>query len=91
LDTYIAEDFLVWPQWEKQSLLTLEILDAPGSGEAWLVGSGYLLGDSGEEECDEELWEGDQEKSYGWTVKSMMKIIKIKVKKDNYPSWFQFF
>lgn len=50
---------------------------------------GTLRGE--EEECDEELWEGDQEKSYGWTVKSMMKIIKIKVKKDNYPSWFQFF
>ena len=50
-----AEDLLVWPQWEK-TCLTLERLEAPGSGEAWWVG---VRGkQSGEEEWDEELWEG---------------------------------
>jgi hypothetical protein len=43
-NTYKAESCLVWPQWEK-ACLTLERLEASGSGEAW--GWEYPLGDRG--------------------------------------------
>jgi hypothetical protein len=33
--TYITEDFLVWPQWEKMLSLILERLEAPVKGEDW--------------------------------------------------------
>ena len=32
-DTYVAEIYLTWPQWEKVHLI-LKSLDAPGKGEA---------------------------------------------------------
>ena len=52
--TYIAEDCLVWPQWEKMHL-TLERLEVPGTEEAWWWWWGHNLGDRGEEEWGEEL------------------------------------
>jgi hypothetical protein len=33
------------------------------------MGWGHLLGDSGEKEWDEELWEGGFRGKYNWTVK----------------------
>jgi hypothetical protein len=48
------------PQWEKMHL-TLEKLEVPGCEGAW-QGWGFMVGTSswsqGEEDLDEELWEG---------------------------------
>ena len=69
-DTYKAEDCLVWPQWEKMCL-TLERLQAPGSGEVW--GWDILL-EMREEEWNEELLEADLEGYNDWTVKKRVKF-----------------
>lgn len=48
---------------------TLKRLEAPGSGEGWQeVGSILLETGGGGMVLWEELWEGDQEWSNGWTV-----------------------
>lgn len=36
LDTYVAEDWLVWPLWERM-LLILQRHVTPGSGDTWCV------------------------------------------------------
>jgi hypothetical protein len=64
-DTYIAEDGLVWPQWEKMHLI--------GSLEAWGTGSWGHLGNRREEEWNEGLWEGEQDGGTSWTVKKNKK------------------
>ena len=53
--TYIAEDFLVWPKWEMMNLI-LQRLKVPGKRD--LLRGSTLSEASGEEEWDEELWEG---------------------------------
>jgi hypothetical protein len=50
-NTYIAEDCLVWPQWEK-TCLTLE--------RGVLGHGGHPLRDRKEEEWDEGMWESGQ-------------------------------
>jgi hypothetical protein len=55
-NTYIVEDFLVWPQWEKMCLI-LQRFEALGRGKAW-GWEEHPLGDRGTEECGEELWKG---------------------------------
>jgi hypothetical protein len=63
----VAEDFLIWPQWEKIHLI-LERLEAPGKGEDWWGMGKHPLGSKGEEEWDEELWEGGKGWSNSWNV-----------------------
>jgi hypothetical protein len=60
--TYVAEDCLVWPQWEGMYLF-LWRLDAPenvdASGVRWeWVGGGVPLRSKGEVGC---LWRGNRE------------------------------
>ena len=50
---YIAEVYLIWPQWEKVRLIP-ERLEAPGKGEVWW-GREHPLRGKGEEKWDEEL------------------------------------
>lgn len=90
LDTYIIEDYLVWPQWERKSLLSLKNLDAPGSGVAWLDEEGDVLLEAGGRRNDEELWEGKWEEINGWTVKNNTSNKNKKVKDINFSSCFQF-
>jgi len=50
--------------------LTLKRLEAPVSREAWCGGGEeHPLKDRGEEEWDEELWEGGREEDSNQTVK----------------------
>jgi hypothetical protein len=56
MDTYTAEDCLVWHQREKTHI-TLEGLETPGNEEAW-QGGGDILLETREEKWDEELSEG---------------------------------
>lgn len=51
LDTFIAEDCLVWTQWEKR--------EATGRGKTWCRRS--IFSKTGETEWDEELWEAGAE------------------------------
>jgi hypothetical protein len=56
----LVQGSLVWPQWEQMQLI-LESLETwgPRKGEAWCMCVGeHSLGGKGEEEWDEELWEG---------------------------------
>ena len=52
-DTYLTEDCLVWPQWEKMPII-LERLETPGKKGAFR-GREHPLRGKGEQEWDEEL------------------------------------
>jgi hypothetical protein len=54
--TYIAENCLVWPQWEKMCLI-LQGLEVPGKVVTWCWWESVntLIGNN-EEEWNEELW-----------------------------------
>jgi hypothetical protein len=55
-DTYIAENCVVWPQWEKIHPI-LERFEAPRKRDAW--GGEHPLRGKGEKEWDGELWESE--------------------------------
>jgi hypothetical protein len=79
LPTYTAENCPVWPQWEMIHL-TLERLEAPGSGEAWRgrggVGTSWRWGKrNGMRNC----WRADREGDNEWSVKN--------IKDKKIPSW----
>jgi len=61
----MAEDCMVWLQWKKMCLI-LESLEIPGMGGWWGTASSWR---QGEEEWDEELWEGNWEGAInGWIL-----------------------
>jgi hypothetical protein len=75
--TYTAENCLIWPQWAKMHL-TLQGLEAPGSGEVWWGGVGgwrHPLGhkegrEAGRKSCEMEIVQGaNQDGDEDWTVK----------------------